>query len=1062
MTTLVQAPESRLRQRVDRLPADRRERFLDVLRGGRPGLVPVGSLSPSPLQAALLAAGRPTTSTFALRVRGEVGRDLLCDAWATVVQRHDALRLRITPELQLETVDDLQVELVAASNLGEIVDDLRAEPAGPSARARLLEVSPTEYVLLFDASAVLVDRRALQVVLDDLLGQLAQVDALDDGLSALVHARRAASQLTSRRREELVTAWRSRLAGRSPIALDLGETSGAEAVWRQESAAVSASTAAALDRLSEEWAVPSSTIVLAAFAELLCRYGGLRDGVIGVVSDGRHPAQQRLVSGLADTLPLPLDLDPGMSPGDLVRHVAEHLTLAEAGAALPRPADAVGAVPPKVVFDATPALRVGAVPQIDVELLPALLDQNAGGELRLLFPGDGSVLLEHRTDIVDEETAAELLQRLQLLIDQFARTRTVGDLRTMSADDEAQLIELGSGRSRSVPPSTLQAWFADRAAQAPDAIAVSVEGEDLTYGDLNGASNRLARLLIERGVAKGDLIAVDLARGVGQVTALLAVLKAGAAFLPLDPSHPAQRRSALLDDASPAAVIGTSAGLADLDTAGVRLTVALDDVELDGLSAEDPGCESGDLAYVIYTSGSTGTPKGVQISHRAVVHFVAAISDLFDLTPADRILGYAAPTFDVSIFETFAALLNGARLVVAAPDERLDLDRLQQLLRQSRVTVTDLPPSVMALLDPTELPDLRVTFVGGEAFPGELVNRWAPGRRFFNGYGPTECTVTMVVHECFAPATGSPPIGLPIDNHLAHVLDDALRPLPYGVPGELVIGGAGLAEGYLGRPELTAEKFVADPFGRAGERLYRTGDLVRRRRDGAIVFLGRLDRQIKIRGVRIEPAEVEEMLAVLPDVTQATVDAWVDPVGQRHLVAWVARQAAGADEQELRGLLGERLPAALVPDFVVLVDRLPLTVSGKIDRAALPAPVTDVPSEITADPDRQLTETERILAAELIGPMLGRDHVPVDANFFAIGGSSLQAAQLISAIRRRFGVEAGVADFFRDATVAGLSTVVDAARAEQLDDDALLDLLEEMSEEQAERILRLGDPEVDQ
>ncbi|ADB33172.1 amino acid adenylation domain protein [Kribbella flavida DSM 17836] len=1065
MTISVEAPESRLRVRIDRLPADRRERFLEVLRGGRPGLVPAGSVTPSPLQAALLGSDRPVAvSAFALRLGGELDQDALCQAWSAVVQNHDALRLQITPELMLEAAGDSepQLELVACSNATEAIDDFLSESVGPGARARLLVVSPTEQVLLFSASQVLVDRPALQVVLDDLLGRLGPAEAVPDGLSAVAHARRTAAQLTLRRREELVATWASRLADRSALALDLGESGGSEPIWRRASAPLSPAAATALETLATKWAVQPATIVLGAFAELLRRYGGSRHGLIGVVSDGREQAQLRLVGSLADTLPLPLDLEPAMTPADLVRHVAENLVAAEGAAALPAPADAVGAEPMQIVFDPTPGLHVAQLPGIAAEILPVPLDRSAAGHLRLLFPGDGHLLIEHRTDVIGQDTADELLLRLSHLIAQFVDAGSIGELRTMTADDEASLIRRGSGRIRSVPPATVHAWFADRAARTPEAIAVTVAGEQSTYGDLDAAANRLARVLLDRGVSEGDLVAVDLSRGIAQVTALLAVLKAGAAFLPLDPSHPAQRRSALLEDAAPAAVIGSAAGLAELDTVGGRLSVAVDEVELDTVSAEDPGCASGDLAYVMYTSGSTGTPKGVQISHRAVVHFVAAVSDLFGLTPADRVLGYAAPTFDVSVFETFAALLNGARLVVATPDERLDLDLLHRLLRDHRVTVTDLPPSVMALLDPTELPELRVTFVGGEAFPGELVNRWAPGRRFFNGYGPTECTVTMVVHECFAPATSSPPIGLPIDNHVAHVLDDAMRPVPYGVPGELVIGGAGLAQGYLGRPELTAAKFVADPFGTAGGRLYRTGDLVRRRRDGEIVFLGRLDRQLKIRGVRIEPAEVEEALAGLPDVTQAAVDVWVDPVGQRHLVAWVARPVTGADEQELRRLLGQRLPAALVPDFVVLLDRLPLTVSGKVDRAALPAPLVDALADPAADPERALTETERILAEELIGPMLGREQIPVDANFFAIGGSSLQAAQLISAIRRRFGVEAGVADFFRDATVSGLSTVVDAARAEQLDDEALLELVEEMSEEQAERILRLGDAEVDQ
>ena len=488
--------------------------------------------------------------------------------------------------------------------------------------------------------------------------------------------------------------------------------------------------------------------------------------------------------------------------------------------------------------------------------------------------------------------------------------------------------------------------------------------------------------------------------------------------------------------------------------------VTLDDVraELAAMPDRNPplAAEPGDVAYIIYTSGSTGMPKGVLLEHRGVVNFIDSTQDLFDLTPADRVLGFASATFDVSVFETFAALLTGARLCLATEDERLSIDRLQSLMERAGITVIDLPPTVMPLLAPEKFTDLRIAFVGGEAFSGELVNRWNPGRRLFNGYGPTECTVTMIVEECPGTWDASPPIGLPMTNHVAHVLDRDLRQVPIGVPGELVIGGAGLARGYLDRDELTAEKFVADPFGTApGGRLYRTGDLVKRLPDGRLVFLGRLDQQVKIRGLRIELGEVESALAGVAGIGPVSVQPWTDDAGDKHLVGYVT----GVMEQQVpsvREHLGTLLPSYMIPSYFVVLDELPLTSSGKVDWRRLPAP--DPKSAGDGSGDEPRTATERELLREVVTPLLRNDRFGVHDDFFLAGGNSLQAAQLMSAINRRFEVEIALADFFVSPTVAHLATIIDSVRAARLSDDDLLDMLENLSDEEAARMFDgLGD-----
>ena len=392
---------------------------------------------------------------------------------------------------------------------------------------------------------------------------------------------------------------------------------------------------------------------------------------------------------------------------------------------------------------------------------------------------------------------------------------------------------------------------------------------------------------------------------------------------------------------------------------------------------------------------------------------------------------------------------------------------LQRLIEETGTTIIDLPPPVMALLTPERFTAARLVMVGGEMFNGELVNRWNQGRRLFNGYGPTECTVAMVYHECAGRFDAGPPIGLPYANHVAHVVDRHLEPLPYGVAGELVIGGVGLTRGYLNDPYLTRLKIVPDPFGTApGGRLYHTGDLVKRRRDGNLVCLGRIDSQVKIRGQRIELGEIETVLAGHPDVGQVSVQAWTDRSGERQLVAYVS--PAGQAELEvaaLRSYVGEHLPRHMVPAYVVILDQLPLTVAGKVDARALPAPTESARTGGAMREPR--TETERTLAVDVFAPLLRLDKVGVDDNFFEVGGNSLQATRLLARIRDRFGVEVGLAAFFRSPTVAHLASVIDAAQttpagpAEDelsagMSEAELLALVEQLPDDEVTRLLDAG------
>ncbi|MEV6032887.1 amino acid adenylation domain-containing protein [Nonomuraea sp. NPDC052116] len=1098
-----------LKSRLARVPLDRRMRFLDLLRTSGDGTVPDrpvrrrrGLTAPLSYSQNLLwfldrlTPGVPAYNlVFGMWLSGPLDAAALEAALAEVVARHETLRtsLRDSAEGPVQVIaSEVPVRLPVVPVTGvdgrevherarELAERAAQRPFdlgdGPLWRAELLRVAPEEHLFVFVVHHVVFDAVSAQVFLAEIVELYAAhrqgraPDLPDLPVQFADFAIWQREWLSGARLDDLLRFWRERLRDAPVLELPTDRPRPTEFSYRGANALnpVEGRLIEGAHRLAREMGVTLYPVYVAAFAELLRRYARQDDLLIGCSTSVRGRLElQPLIGFFVNMLALRVDAGGAPTFRELVRRTDAVLRDSFARVDLPFE---------RVVQEVAPIRDPSRSPLVQVAFL--MPDQARTMELeglrvefeepdtnttkfdmtwQLTEAGDESSLnVEYSTDLFDQATVDSMVGHYCELLAALVADpdRRAAEVDIPAGQEQVELLERWNGPVRSVEDATVHEVFAARAAKTPGAVAVVAGDDRLTYGELNAAADRLAALLREHGAGPGRLVALCLPRGLDYPVAALAVLKSGAAFVPIDPEAPADRIAKLLADAEPCAVVTRSAhpGL----PFGGPVELVLDDLA-DDLAARADGDSpplSGpqDLAYVLYTSGSAGTPKGVRIRHRSVVNFVASVRELFDLTPDDSVLGYAAHTFDVSVFEMFAALLAGARLHVALEAERLDLDRLQDLLEEAGITVIDLPPAVMALLDPARLDRLRISFAGGEAFPGDLVNRWNKVSRFFNGYGPTECTVTMIVQECEGEWDGSPPIGLPMANHVAHVLDDDLRLVPYGVPGELVIGGEGLADGYLNRPELTREKFVPDPFGTApGGRLYRTGDLVKRRRDGAIVFLGRVDRQIKIRGVRIEPGEIEAVLAAHSEVRQAQVIPWSDAHGQRHLVAYVACvSGAPGIEAALRAAVAEKLPAAMVPQYVVVLTELPLTSSGKVDTSALPPPDTGL-REGGAGAEPPATETERILAEELVGPVLRADVVDATANFFESGGSSLQAAQLISGIRRRFGVQITVADFFHDPTIRGLATVVDAQRAPSADDD-LLAVIEAMSEEEVERIM---------
>ncbi|MFI9599853.1 amino acid adenylation domain-containing protein [Streptomyces sp. NPDC052043] len=642
-------------------------------------------------------------------------------------------------------------------------------------------------------------------------------------------------------------------------------------------------------------------------------------------------------------------------------------------------------------------------------------------------------LVEYSDDLFDPETVSRMADRLLRLLDAACAEPDlpISRLEVLSPAERRQVLHDFNATAHDVPRGTIAELFGRQAAATPNAVAISYDGTELTYAHLDAEANRLAHLLVRRGIGAEDVVAVALPRTPQLVVALLAVVKAGAVHLPVDPAYPAERIAFILADAGPAVLLtegpaatglpGSDVPRLLLDDAGVRAELAAlpDTVPDAGRTASPAGA-----AYMIYTSGSTGTPKGVVVPHEGIGGF-GAIREQFGLDASSRMLQFASASFDAAVWEVLAPLLVGGVLVMAPADDLAVGEPLAALLARERVTHANIPPAALAVLAPGALPDGMNVIVAGEASTPDLIARWADGRRLLNAYGPTEATVCATVS---APLTAgvNPPIGRPLWNVRVLVLDEALRPVPVGTPGEAYLAGAGLARGYAGRPGLTAERFTADPYGPAGSRMYRTGDLVRWLPDGNLEFVGRADDQVKIRGFRIEPGEIESLLAAHADVAQAAVLAREDEPGERRLVAYVVagegRTAPSA--AALREHVAARLPEYMVPSAFVVLPALPLTPNGKVDRRALPAPESTGPSGGRAPRNETEAGLRRIFAEVLGGEYV---EIDVEANFFELGGHSLQATKLVSRIRSEFAAELPLRDFFENPTVAGLAVLVGGA-----------------------------------
>jgi amino acid adenylation domain-containing protein len=625
------------------------------------------------------------------------------------------------------------------------------------------------------------------------------------------------------------------------------------------------------------------------------------------------------------------------------------------------------------------------------------------------------VELSYATALFDADTIRRMLESLRVLMRGIVADpgRTLSRLPVLTDEDLHRELVAWNDTAAEFPSMCLHELFEQRVAESPDSLAAVLDRERLTYGELNARANRAARYLREQGIGPETLVGIHMAPSLDRLVGLLGVLKAGGAYVPLDPDYPADRLSFMLKDSGASLVMADPEGVATMRGFGATVLVPQETwPTLDGVPEGNLGVDVGNhtMAYVIYTSGSTGQPKGVVIEHRQVVNFVQGMVAHWPLGTGDRVLQFASLNFDVSVMDMFLALCSGGAAIFGTRETLGSPPRLAQLMREEQVTFACIPPAVLNLLTGEDLPHQRVMISAGEELSTELVRRWLrPGLRMCNGYGPTEAAIGATLMELDADNIDPPPIGLPMPNYRAYVLDRHLNPVPVGVHGELHLGGACVARGYLNRPELTAEKFIEDPFRDGpGARMYKTGDLVRRRPDGRIVFLGRIDGQVKIRGLRVELGEIETVLASHDAVAQSVVIVHTSPAGEKELVGYARLEADGAASiADLRHHLSQRLPGYMVPAHLVVMDHFPLNASGKIDRKALPAP--DMAGGAGYVPPRTLLET---MLVDIYANLLNLERISVEASFFDLGGNSLQAMRLVTQLRNELAVDADVTAIF--------------------------------------------------
>jgi amino acid adenylation domain-containing protein len=1027
-----------------------------------------------------------------VRVGATLDQELLQAALNAIVSRHEVLRTRIhlvdgTPVQEVDAEAEVQLSVADLRSYAEPERGAQAERMlGELAcrgfdlandvllRAGLVHVGEDDDLLLIVFHHLASDHASGSLLFDELdLLYTSLVDGDEPSLPDLPiqytdFARWQRERLSGDYLDELLDYWTEQLAGapeRLQLPADRPRPSLQSYRGRLCEFELSAQETAPLRELARTHGASLFMVLLTAFKTLVHRYTGVTDIVIGTPVSGRqHEETASLLGFFSNTLALRSDLSGDPSFEELLTRVKATTLQARAHQDLPFER-LVEALNPERSQSHTPIFQVlfgydiaAPAPSLagcKLEQLPVPDWQWSRFDFSTVVREreDGSLRaqVEYATDLFEPSTIERLIDhyRTVLAAAGTAPEQRLSELPLLTPAERKSMLLDWNATSRPYDRRCLHELFAEQAARTPQAIAVTDARERISYRALDRRSNQLARELVDHGIAAGALVAICLERSVDLLVAMLGVLRAGAAYVPIEPTYPPQRQELIVADAGATLVITEESQLGLIDPRG-RAVLCMDR-DRDRLDGQPDGpldvlVDADALAYVIYTSGSTGQPKGVEIRHRSVANLLAHMRERPGIAEDDVLANLTTPAFDLSVPDWYLPLTSGARLAIVPREATLDGVELADWLARSGATIVQATPTTWQMLVDAGWKGAQQLKIvcGGEALARGLAEQLlARGRSLWHMYGPTETTVWSSVIE-LGPDEASPVLGGPIANTSFYVMDPNRQPVPAGVPGELYIGGEGVAQGYHGRPQLTAERFVADPFALdSSRRLYRTGDLVRWRQGGTLEFLGRIDQQVKLRGFRIELEEIEAVLSSDPDVSAAVALVREDSPGDRRLVAYLVAAGEDALEQErLRRLSKSKLPPFMVPSAFVQLPELPVTPNGKLDRASLPAPDGSRPrlERAYAPAESPIQET----LASIWREVLMVDRVGIDDDFFSLGGHSMLAVRMVARVRDALDLELPLVRVFEQPTIRKLAGSIAGQLLGDVDEGELQEMLAEL------------------
>ncbi len=1016
--------------------------------------------------------------TSAFKLIGSLNTDALFNSINQIVNKHEVLRtvfLDDHGQPYQKILDEIKLEIKQKdfSNLSESEAEINTKniainearstfnlSTGPLLKVSLFKISDTKHILILTIHHIIADGWSIPILIKDIAEfynqKVKDIDVKSNELPIQFadYAVWQQSYLESEVYKTQLQYWKNQLIGIPPLLelpLDKQRPSIQTSNGNRISFTIEPELVSALNRISQKEGVTLYMTMLSSFQLLLAKYSNQNDIVIGTPIAGRNKKDiENLVGFFVNNLVIRTKFDGQLTFRKLLKQIRKTALDAYSNQDLPfeklveelQPSRDMSHAPIFQVMFVFQNIPFDSVGISDIKLEPIEIETGTTTfDLSLtLSQGKDEIngVFEFNTDLFYETTIEKLIQHYKLLLTKLIKNFKikVDKIELVTEEEKSKLLnEYNKTEVLFDDKITVHNTFENLVNQNPDNIALCFFdplnniNEKLTYSHLDKRANKLARFLLSKGIALEDKVAICLDRSFDLTISVLAVMKAGGTFLPIDPYYPNDRIKYMIDDSAAKFILTTKDLLPKIDNNNKNLVV-LDEINLENLSEDSLKLDiySDNLAYIIYTSGSTGRPKGTMLAHKGLINLANMQRKAFDITAKSKVMQFSSLSFDASVWETVMALLNGATLQLTTKDVVSSGEELSNLIESEKVTTITLPPSVLSVLKQKELPELKTIITAGEAVSNELVHKWGSNRKFFNAYGPTETTVCASMYLCNEKTyPKGPPIGKPIDNFRLYVLDRNLNLVPEGIPGELCIGGAGLARGYLNKPDFTSDKFIPDPFsGIKGARIYKTGDLVRYLPDGNIEFLGRIDQQVKVRGFRIELGEIDAQIRKIDDVFDTTVVVRESAGEAKQIVAYlVLTDNSEFDIQKYRSILGNVLPDYMIPSAFVKLNKIPLTPNGKVDKAALPVPqISSMDLGVEYIEPRDDTEIKLV---EIAKKLLSADKIGVLDNFFMLGGHSLLATQFISHIREEFSLELPLRQIFETPTIEGIAFAVKKA-----------------------------------